>query len=384
LNSTLQNPVVNYNSIGSYNVRLIASYPGKIDTLTLPNYITVTTLPSTPSISLSNTGDSIILFSSSSTINRWYRNNISVSGINQRFPINSVGSYKVETMDGNGCISSASQELTIPSTYTFIGNGSWDSLGNWNTPIIPPSKLLIGSEVIIDPITNGGCILNRNPTITIGAKLTIPPGKGIFISNFVFNDVISPTGKIWMDRNLGASQVATSSTDYLAYGNLYQWGRGSDGHQLISWLNSTTGIPINGATLTISTTDQPGHSLFILGSGSNPYDWRVPQNDNLWQGLYGINNPCPLGYRVPSIAELTAEWNLFPTQNIAGAFASVLKLPVSGLRNGNSGIVNSSSTNGLVWSSSIMGIYAQPLNFNFGGGSGSGRAVGMSIRCIKN
>ena len=31
-------------------------------------------------------------------------------------------------------------------------------------------------------------------------------------------------GTIWMDRNLGAIQVATSSTDADAYGDLYQWG----------------------------------------------------------------------------------------------------------------------------------------------------------------
>ena len=44
--------------------------------------------------------------------------------------------------------------------------------------------------------------------------------------------VTSPdTGKIWLDRNLGASQVCTSSTDSSCYGNLYQWGRNDDGHE---------------------------------------------------------------------------------------------------------------------------------------------------------
>jgi len=36
-------------------------------------------------------------------------------------------------------------------------------------------------------------------------------------------DVTNPTtGRIWMDRNLGATQVATSSTDLNSYGDLYQ------------------------------------------------------------------------------------------------------------------------------------------------------------------
>jgi len=33
-----------------------------------------------------------------------------------------------------------------------------------------------------------------------------------------------------MDRNLGASQVAKSPTDPLSFGDLFQWGRGTDGH----------------------------------------------------------------------------------------------------------------------------------------------------------
>jgi hypothetical protein len=40
------------------------------------------------------------------------------------------------------------------------------------------------------------------------------------------------TGRTWMDKNLGASQVAISSTDSASFGHLYQWGRGSDVHQL--------------------------------------------------------------------------------------------------------------------------------------------------------
>ena len=80
--------------------------------------------------------------------------------------------------------------------------------------------------------------------------------------------VNSTTGKTWMDRNLGASQVATSSTDAAAYGDLYQWGRGADGHQ----------IRTSGTTATLSSTDQPGNGNFILAPNS-PYDWRSPQKD---------------------------------------------------------------------------------------------------------
>jgi hypothetical protein len=68
-------------------------------------------------------------------------------------------------------------------------------------------------------------------------------------------EVINPiTGRTWMDRNLGASQVATSSTDANSYGDLYQWGRRADGHQCRT----------SPTTSTLSSTDQPGHGKFIL------------------------------------------------------------------------------------------------------------------------
>jgi len=80
------------------------------------------------------------------------------------------------------------------------------------------------------------------------------------------------TGRVWLDRNLGATQVAESSTDSAAYGDLYQWGRSADGHQLRD----------SGTTATLSNSDTPGHGNFITTS-STPNDWRNPQNDNLWQ-----------------------------------------------------------------------------------------------------
>ena len=47
-------------------------------------------------------------------------------------------------------------------------------------------------------------------------------------------------------------------------------------------------------TFTNSATDVPNHGSFIL-EPDPPWDWRVSQNDNLWQGVAGINNPCPAG-----------------------------------------------------------------------------------------
>ena len=187
-------------------------------------------------------------------------------------------------------------------------------------------------------------------------------------------DVYNPaTGKVWMNRNLGASQVATSSTDADAYGDLYQWGRGTDGHEKRN----------SGTTSTLSNSNTPGHGDFIT-NGTSPYDWRSPQNDNLWQDVNGINNPCPSGYRLPTEAEWNAERQSWDSNNAAGAIGSPLKLPVAGKRNHSDGALGDFETAGFFWSSNVSDTHSLVLIFGSSDAFlvGSGRARGYSVRCI--
>jgi uncharacterized protein (TIGR02145 family) len=200
----------------------------------------------------------------------------------------------------------------------------------------------------------------------------VPTWKSEVGGNFVINFT---TGKIWMDRNLGASQVATSLTDEASYGYLYQWGRGTDGHQKI---NSST-------TATLSDSDTPGHGKFIANNNTEPKDWRSPQNDMLWKGVNGINNPCPSGYRVPTYAEWTEEISTWTSQDIAGGFASKLKLPAVGRRycNGARELVGE---RGSYWSSDVAGVQAYYMNSgpDFAGEGIDPRTYGLPVRCIKD
>ena len=194
--------------------------------------------------------------------------------------------------------------------------------------------------------------------------------------------VLNPiTGRYWMDRNLGASQVATSSTDENSYGDLYQWGRGADGHQCRDALTTTI----------LSSTDQPENGLFILAT-TGPYDWRSPQNNNLWQGVDGVNNPCPTGYRIPTQAEFDEERSTWDSQNSIGAFDSVLRLTQGGTRNEVPFYVGVS---GGYWSSTVVNGNGGASGLNFGSYSTdpsepgaayelNSRVSGASIRCIKN
>ena len=187
---------------------------------------------------------------------------------------------------------------------------------------------------------------------------------------------VESQGRCWLDRNLGASRVATAHNDSQSYGDLFQWGRLDDGHQTRT----------SGTTYILSSTDNPGHSNFIV-IDIQYYDWRSPQNDNLWQGENGINNPCPDGWRVPTKAELDAERLSWSRDNYNGAFASPFKLTLAGSRDFSIGSsINAEGAYGSYWSSSLSGDYAYSLVF---GSKGSNvtetlRAYGGSVRCLKN
>ncbi len=134
--------------------------------------------------------------------------------------------------------------------------------------------------------------------------------------------VKSKTGRVWMDRNLGAIRVAGSKSDSLSYGWLYQWGRPADGHE-------------SRASPTIhqkSAFEVPGHGDFITVDNASPWDWLTSPYNHLWANESSPNNPCPPGFRLPTIAEWVDEVNTWSTHDAKGAFSSPLRLPLAGVR----------------------------------------------------
>lgn len=191
------------------------------------------------------------------------------------------------------------------------------------------------------------------------------------------------TGKVWMDRNLGASQVATSPTDFQGYGSLYQWGRPTDGHQCINWSSASVGSPVNGTTASTANTDIPSTALFI----TNSMDWRNPRNDNLWQGgVSAINNPCPTGFRIPTYQEWVDEYATWGQLPANGFHSNYLKLTLGGQR-GTNGAISGAGTSASYWASDANGAYGVqmgPLTINSATMNLGARSAGMLIRCIKN
>jgi len=241
-----------------------------------------------------------------------------------------------------------------------------------------------GTQTEMQIVLTNGTVVNH--AISEINNVTFTPLTGVYPAGTVHCggvastvvDVTNPiTGKTWMDRNLGASQVATSSTDELAYGDLYQWGRRADGHQCRS----------SPTTETLSSVDQPAHGDFILNVVFNvePMDWRSPQNDNLWQGVNGINNPCPSGYRLPTEVEQASEVASWSSQNSEGAFSSILKLTLGGARNYGNGGIDYPGVVGQYGTSTVSGVRITITSVNWVVTTPDVvRGKGCTVRCIKD
>jgi uncharacterized protein (TIGR02145 family) len=240
--------------------------------------------------------------------------------------------------------------------------------GTTQTFTITPATGYHVSDVLVDGVSAGAVVSYTFSNVTANHSINASFAEGV--------STVTSAGQIWMDRNLGASRAASSSTDIEAYGDLYQWGRGTDGHEK---RNSST-------TSNLSTANSPGHGQFITNSIS-PYDWKTAQNDNLWQGVSGINNPCPAGFRLPTETEFRTENISWSSNDSAGAFSSPTKFVMAGYRIYSNGIISSAAYGGY-WSSTLHISNARYMYFGeneYSGGIGDNyRAEGFSIRCIKD
>ncbi|MFD3393157.1 hypothetical protein U0R10_00850 [Aquirufa sp. OSTEICH-129V] len=215
--------------------------------------------------------------------------------------------------------------------------------------------------------------------VFVGCK-TEEPLNSTQNSSTIVIEVKSKTGRIWMDRNLGASQVARGSDDIQSYGDLYQWGRGSDGHQLRS----------SSTTIALSSSDIPNNGNFIITSG----DWRSTQNDKLWQGVNGVNNPCPNGFRLPTKDEWIEEVSSWSSKDSKGALVSALRLPEATSRGSNGTYcISNCGIGGAYWLGTVGDnsqfsdpkySYVGVFKVGVAGASVSIRGTGFSVRCIKD
>ncbi|MDD2791032.1 MAG: PKD domain-containing protein [Sulfurimonas sp.] len=235
---------------------------------------------------------------------------------------------------------------------------------------------------------NNGGTATDTVVITV-TNIINPTHNGV-----TYGSVVSPfTGKRWLDRNLGASQVCTAYNDTLCYGDYYQWGRNADGHE------KATSSTISTLAADVSVV---GHSSFILSTDSSTnYEWATTDvNGTLratnWSKTDG-SSVCPVGYRVPTMEELAAETinASTPVTDYITAFANFLKLPMGGNRYHYLGSIDNQAWLGYVWTITTYGSPINTLTYVFEYFTddpsdsnaealmhASSRAEGHSVRCI--
>jgi len=204
-----------------------------------------------------------------------------------------------------------------------------------------------------------------------------PDVQDITHNGTTYGFVTSPyTGKVWLDRNLGAARVCEQFDDSACYGDYYQWGRNFDGHE-----DSMS------ATIATEATDvNTAGSDFITGNS----DWASVDASGAtratnWSKTDG-SSVCPVGYRVPSITELRAETLDNGVTNRDTAFANFLKLPSAGDRINFNGSIHDVGYWGYVWSSSASGSGASYLFFDSDDAYWLSypRPDGLSVRCLRD
>ena len=189
-------------------------------------------------------------------------------------------------------------------------------------------------------------------------------------------------------------------------GAYYQWGRN---------LDVSTGATVAGP---LAPATAASETRFIT-NGTAPYDWVTPQNGNLWGGTgstaavgtysslgspAAMQGPCATGYHVPTLKEwCDALIAVSPTQNggaamvcdanwhveaTANKFMTTLRLPLAGNRNYSPAAFSNQGTDGFYWAASTTGTngYGVLLSTTYGvlPALNSGRAYGLSVRCLKN
>lgn len=249
-----------------------------------------------------------------------------------------------------------------------------------------------------------------DPPATAGATGTVVGADGITYKTVRLGD-----GSVWLQQNLGSSRVATAVDDAQSYGDLYQWGRWTDGHE--------KRMPVFSRTITAAepNPNNPAGLIKQWGANVNPYYYH---SSNTWwysstTQFNGANLTDTWSAASPALATATngcdpcrlllgSTWRL-PTQpeyigllnnsfvtgtaisNLNSGFNSHLKFSAGGYRDRFSTSIGDIGSNGYYWTSTAISannsqVYYLRLGtiINSYSLTGDWRGYGYSIRCKKD
>ena len=101
--------------------------------------------------------------------------------------INSKEKSSVQTVNTQSATVTPDAPLNLPVTYTFTGDGNWNVPSNWTNNVVPPQPTNIGSEIIINNVSGGQCVLNIPYTVTPGTSFTVLTGKTLVVDDLNVN-----------------------------------------------------------------------------------------------------------------------------------------------------------------------------------------------------
>lgn len=346
--------------------------------------------------------------------------------VNPTFNADEDGIYVIQLIVNDGTVNSAAETVNITATtddavpvadagddqnvdtgslVSLDGSGSSDAnVGDiltyqWSITTAPTdSQATLSEETLENPVFtadgDGRYVIQlvvNDGTNSSSADTTIITASSLVSHNDLdYRTIESPyTKRIWLDRNVGASQLCISITDTACFGGYYQWGRNTDGHE----------FPTSSVQTSLSNSlDNVGSNLINPASAPspNPLDWINTQIDLDSSGALRQENwlqtdgssVCPVGYRVPTLVELEAE--TASVSNLVAAYANFLKLPSTGERGYTGSDIYYNRV--ILWTSDIdvedssdsMYRTFGSTSYNQATNGGMVRAKAYPIRCIKN
>ena len=311
---------------------------------------------------------------------------ITITATGNSAPISNIGSYeRVDVtstsqsvqLDGSGS-SDVDGDSIATYAWRVVSKPSGSSASLSDTSLVDPTIL-----VDVDGNYKLGLIVNDGIDDSLEAFVTLEAGSEVSNSEgLTYMTITSPiTGRVWLDRHLGATTACIPATTEACQGDNYQWGRLRDGHEKST--SSTTEVKLtvvdeNNVNFIVDTTYQP---TWLASGVDDDYSLRIVN----WSKTDG-NGICPIGYRVPIAEEVALE--LVNMENYYDGEESFLKLATNGGRNAKT---QSLSYKAIMYTISLKEVYPNfypiiQLLYSSGKSIGSGSYAGHAypVRCIKD